>query len=85
MPDPIASHRSARFIAGLALLPGVVHHAAAPAMSEAAIMKIFWTDLRRCGGEGSTDGSHPDDLGCLRQAGIFAKVLQPLLPTESHQ
>lgn len=32
-------------------------------------------------GEGSTDGSHPNDLGFLRQAEIFAKVLAPLLPT----
>jgi hypothetical protein len=30
-------------------------------------------------GEGSTDGSHPNDLGFMRQAEIFAKVLDPLL------
>ena len=30
-------------------------------------------------GEGSTDGSHPNDLGFTRQAEIFAKVLEPLL------
>jgi len=30
-------------------------------------------------GEGSTDGSHPNDLGFMRQAEIFAKVLAPLL------
>jgi lysophospholipase L1-like esterase len=30
-------------------------------------------------GEGSTDGSHPNDLGFTRQAEIFAKVLAPLL------
>ena len=30
-------------------------------------------------GEGSTDGSHPNDLGFMRQAEIFAKVLEPLL------
>ena len=30
-------------------------------------------------GEGSTDGSHPNDLGFLRQAEIFAQVLEPLL------
>jgi hypothetical protein len=30
-------------------------------------------------GEGSTDGSHPNDLGFMRQAEIFAKVLTPLL------
>jgi len=32
-------------------------------------------------GEGSTGGSPPNDLGLLRQTGIFAKVLEPLLPT----
>jgi lysophospholipase L1-like esterase len=30
-------------------------------------------------GEGSTDGSHPNDLGFMRQAEIFAGVLEPLL------
>lgn len=30
-------------------------------------------------GEGSVDGSHPNDLGFTRQAEIFAKVLAPLL------
>jgi lysophospholipase L1-like esterase len=30
-------------------------------------------------GEGSTDGSHANDLGFMRQAEIFAKVLKPLL------
>jgi len=34
-------------------------------------------------GEGSTDGSHPNDLGFLRQAEIFAKVLEPLLKTDN--
>jgi hypothetical protein len=33
-------------------------------------------------GEGSTDGSHPNDLGFKRQAEIFATTLAPLLPTE---
>ena len=33
-------------------------------------------------GEGSTDGSHPNDLGFMRQAEIFAAVLAPLLPVE---
>jgi hypothetical protein len=33
-------------------------------------------------GEGSTDGSHPNGLGFMRQAEVFAKVLEPLLPTE---
>jgi hypothetical protein len=30
-------------------------------------------------GEGSVDGSHPSDLGFMRQADIFARVLGPLL------
>jgi hypothetical protein len=30
-------------------------------------------------GEGSVDASHPTDLGFMRQADIFAKVLEPLL------
>jgi len=30
-------------------------------------------------GEGSVDGSHPSDLGFMRQADIFGKVLGPLL------
>jgi hypothetical protein len=34
-------------------------------------------------GEGSTDGSHPNDLGFTRQAEIFARVLGPLLKTEN--
>ena len=34
-------------------------------------------------GEGSTDGSHPNDLGFTRQAEIFAKVLKPFLKTEN--
>jgi hypothetical protein len=31
-------------------------------------------------GEGSVDGSHPSDLGFMRQAEIFAGTLGPLLP-----
>lgn len=30
-------------------------------------------------GEGTTDGSHPNDLGFLRQTEVFAPILQPLL------
>jgi len=36
-------------------------------------------------GEGSTDGSHPNDLGFTRQAEIFAQVLAPLLKTEDQK
>lgn len=35
-------------------------------------------------GEGSTDGSHPNDLGFMRQADVFAKVLGPLLKPGAH-
>jgi hypothetical protein len=31
-------------------------------------------------GEGTTDGSHPNDLGFFRQAQIFEQVLRPILP-----
>lgn len=31
-------------------------------------------------GEGAVDSSHPNDLGFMRQAEAFAKVLDPLLP-----
>jgi lysophospholipase L1-like esterase len=34
-------------------------------------------------GEGSTDGSHPNDLGFMRQSEIFAKTLAPLLKSEN--
>jgi hypothetical protein len=34
-------------------------------------------------GEGSTDGSHPNDLGFTRQAEIFAHVLEPLLARQN--
>jgi hypothetical protein len=30
-------------------------------------------------GEGSVDGSHPSDLGFIRQADIFEKIMRPLL------
>lgn len=33
-------------------------------------------------GEGTVDGSHPTDLGFMRQAEAFAKVLRPLLKTK---
>ena len=34
-------------------------------------------------GEGTTDGSHPNDLGFVRQAEIFAKTLGPLLSSQN--
>ena len=33
-------------------------------------------------GEGTTDGSHPNDLGFLRQSEIFATVIEPLLKSQ---
>lgn len=33
-------------------------------------------------GEGTTDGSHPNDLGFTRQAEVFANVLGPLLKSQ---
>jgi len=36
-------------------------------------------------GEGSTDGSHPSDLGFMRQAGIFARTLEPLLKADNQK
>lgn len=37
-------------------------------------------DLLGDDGEGAVDSSHPNDLGFMRQAEAFAKVLDPLLP-----
>jgi hypothetical protein len=37
---------------------------------------MLGTDL-----EGTVDGCHPNDIGMLRQAGVFVKALAPLLPT----
>ena len=34
-------------------------------------------------GEGSADGSHPNDLGFMRQSEFFAQVLGPLLKSEN--
>jgi hypothetical protein len=36
-------------------------------------------------GEGSTDGSHPNDLGFVRQAEIFTKTIGPLLKPEDQK
>ena len=55
-------------------------------MKDSAELKAAFGRLKRSGenllgddGEGTTDGSHPNDLGFARQAEIFAKVLKPLL------
>ena len=36
-------------------------------------------DLLGSDGEAATDGSHPNDLGFMRYADAYAKVLDPLL------
>jgi hypothetical protein len=36
-------------------------------------------------GEGAVDGSHPSDLGFMRQADIFAKTLGPILKKQSKE
>lgn len=36
-------------------------------------------------GEGSVDGSHPTDLGFMRQAEIFARTLEPILKLENQK
>jgi hypothetical protein len=73
------------------LIPG---HQKRQAESRAAL-KAGWQRLKRSGvknlsylrgedllggdSEGTVDGSHPSDLGFMRQADAFAKVLRPLL------
>jgi lysophospholipase L1-like esterase len=67
-------------------------------LKDRAELKAAYTRLKKAGvknlfyipgehlfgddGEGSTDGSHPNDLGFMRQAEIFAQALEPLLPVE---
>jgi hypothetical protein len=44
--------------------------------------KLFYlpgTDLLGADGEGTVDGSHPNELGFARQAEAFGKILKPLL------
>ena len=50
------------------------------------VKKLFYIpgeNLLGDDGEGTTDGSHPNDLGFMRQAEIFAQVLEPLLKSEN--
>jgi hypothetical protein len=46
---------------------------------------IAWSHIRQFGVEGSTEGSHPNDLGFMRRAEIFAQVLAPLLKSEDQK
>jgi hypothetical protein len=80
-----------RFYTNAPLLPGQRRHNVA---NHAALKKAF-EDLTAAGvkhlhylpgdkllgddGEGTVDGSHPTDLGFLRQADAFAEALAPLL------
>lgn len=57
--------------------------AACDRLKKAGVQRLYYLPgghLFGDDGEGSVDGSHPGDLGFLRQADIFGKVLQPLLP-----
>jgi hypothetical protein len=54
-------------------------------LQNAGVKKLFYIPgehLFGDDGEGSTDGSHPNDLGFLRQTEIFARVLEPLLTNQ---
>jgi hypothetical protein len=56
--------------------------AAYEALKKSGVKKLYYIPgehLLGDDGEGSVDGSHPTDLGSMRQAEIFAKVLGPLL------
>lgn len=53
-------------------------------LQNSGVKKLYYIDganLFGDDGEASVDGSHPSDLGFVRQAEIFAKVLGPLLET----
>jgi lysophospholipase L1-like esterase len=54
-------------------------------LKKTGVKKLFYIPGEKLlgdDGEGTTDGSHPNDLGFTRQAEIFAKVLQPLLQAQ---
>jgi len=60
-------------------------HAAYERLQKADITGLYYIpgqSLFGDDGEGSTDGSHPNDLGFLRQAEVFAKVLAPILKAD---
>ncbi len=46
---------------------------------DSALYYLEGNDLLGHDGEGATDGSHPNDLGFLRNAEAYAQVLKPLL------
>jgi lysophospholipase L1-like esterase len=56
--------------------------AAYEALEKSGVKNLFYIPgehLLGDDGEGSVDGSHPTDLGSMRQAEIFAQVLGPLM------
>jgi hypothetical protein len=57
-------------------------HAAFQRLKKSGVKKLYYISgdsLLGDDGEGTVDNSHPTDLGFMRQADAFAKVLQPLL------
>ncbi len=56
------------------------------ALKQAGVPELYYIkgeDLLGADGEGTVDSSHPTDLGFVRQADAFAKVLAPLLKKAS--
>jgi hypothetical protein len=65
-------------------VPFYLLKAAYQRLEQAGVTNLFYIPgeyLFGDDGEGSTDGSHPNDLGFTRQAVIFANVLGPRLKT----
>ncbi|QDT00367.1 SGNH/GDSL hydrolase family protein [Adhaeretor mobilis] len=58
------------------------YHGAFQRLQEAGVVELYYLkgdQLLGDDGEGTVDGSHPNDLGFMRQASEFRKVLEPLL------
>ncbi|MHB8974195.1 MAG: SGNH/GDSL hydrolase family protein [Pirellulaceae bacterium] len=54
------------------------------ALTAAGVPQLYYLpgdDLLGNDGEGATDGSHPNDLGFIRNAQAYEQVLRPLLPS----
>ena len=52
------------------------------ALTAAGVQQLYYLpgdDLLGSDGEGATDGSHPNDLGFMRNAQAYEQVLRPLL------
>ena len=55
-------------------------------LKKSGVKNIYYIpgdDLLGNDGEGTVDGSHPTDLGFMRQADVFAKTLKPLLKKQA--